>query len=153
MSRREIPDPSRRRFVTTAASAVAATTILPRHVLGGPGFVAPSDKVNVAVIGVGGQGRTNCRALMQQDDCQIIAIADVAEEWDLSPYYYGGMGGRGPVGAEIETHYAEKTPNYTCAAYEDFRPRPAHRDGQADAHGLPAGCPAARDCHRHRAGV
>jgi len=121
MSRRETPDPSRRRFIATTASAVAATTVLPRHVLGGQGFVAPSDKVNVAVIGVGGQGRTNCRALMQQDDCQIIALADVAEEWDLSPYYYGGKGGRGPVSAEIETHYAEKTPNYTCAVYEDFR--------------------------------
>jgi len=114
-------DPSRRHFMTTTASAVAAVTIVPRHVLGGPGFVAPSDKVNVGVIGVGGQGRTNCRALLQEDDCQIIAIADPAEEWDLSPYYYGGEAGRGPVKAEIEKAYAEKTPNYQCAEYEDFR--------------------------------
>jgi hypothetical protein len=46
---------SRRRFIATA-SAAAAVTIVPRHVLGGPGFVAPSDKVNVALIGAGGQG-------------------------------------------------------------------------------------------------
>ena len=121
MSREKTSAPSRRRFITTTASAVAATTILPRHVLGGPGFVAPSDKVNVAVIGVGGQGRTNCRALFQEDDCQIIAIADPAEEWDLSPYYYGGNAGRGPVRAEIEGHYSGKTPNYSCAEYQDFR--------------------------------
>jgi predicted dehydrogenase len=107
--------------MTTAASAAAAATILPRHVLGGPGFVAPSDKVNVAIIGVGGQGRTNARALFHEPDCQIIAIADCCEEWDLSPYYYGGKAGRGPVRKEIEDHYAEKTPDYRCAVYEDFR--------------------------------
>ncbi len=107
--------------MTSAASAVAAVTILPRHVLGGPGFVAPSDKVNVAIIGVGGQGRTNARALFQEDDCQVIAIADPCEEWDLSPYYYRGKAGRGPVKAEIEEHYRAKTPNSKCAVYEDFR--------------------------------
>ena len=46
-------------------------TIVPRHVLGGPGFVAPSDKVNVAIIGAGGQGRTTSRALFQEKDCQV----------------------------------------------------------------------------------
>jgi len=111
----------RRQFIATAASAAAAATILPRHVLGGPGFVAPSDKVNVAIIGVGGQGRTNTRALFQEPDCQVIALADVCEEWDLSPYYYGGKGGRGPVRQEIEDHYAAKTSNFKCAVYEDFR--------------------------------
>jgi len=110
----------RRRFVATAAAASAAT-ILPRHVLGGPGFVAPSDKVNVAVVGVGGQGRTNVRALLQEKDCQVVAIADPAEDWDLTSFYYGGHAGRGPVRAEIEAAYAERTPHHRCAAYEDFR--------------------------------
>jgi predicted dehydrogenase len=121
MSRKQSSGSSRREFITTTATAVAAVTIVPRHVLGGPGFVAPSDKVNVAVIGVGGQGRTNLRSLYQQDDCQVIALADPCEEWDLSPYYYGGKAGRGPVLEEIEKHYREKTPNYKCAVYEDFR--------------------------------
>jgi predicted dehydrogenase len=121
MSRRKSSRSSRREFLAGAASAVAAATILPRHVLGGPGFVAPSDKVNVGIIGVGGQGRTNARALFQQDDCQVIALADPCEEWDMSPYYYGGKAGRGPVRAEIEKTYAEKTPNFKCAVYEDFR--------------------------------
>jgi predicted dehydrogenase len=114
-------EPSRRHFLTAATTAAAGVTLLPRHVLGGPGFVAPSDKVNVAVIGVGGQGRTNVRALLHQDDCQIVALADPCEEWDLSPFYYGGKGGRGPVKAEIDKSYAEKAPGYSCAAYEDFR--------------------------------
>jgi predicted dehydrogenase len=61
------------------------------------------------------------RALFHEPDCQVIAIADPCEEWDLSPYYYGGKAGRGPVQAEIERSYREKTPSYACAAYEDFR--------------------------------
>jgi predicted dehydrogenase len=121
MTRQRASKSSRREFLTRAASAAAATTILPRHVLGGPGFVAPSDKVNVALIGAGGQGRTNARALFQEENCQIVAIADPSEQWDLSPYYYGGVAGRGPVRKEIEENYAAKTPNHGCAVYEDFR--------------------------------
>jgi predicted dehydrogenase len=120
MSRKETSKTTRRQFMTTA-SVAAAATILPRHVLGGPGFVAPSDKVNVAIIGVGGQGRTNLRSLFQESSCQVIAIADPCEEWDLTPYYYQGKAGRGPIKAEIEETYRAKTPNYTCNVYEDFR--------------------------------
>ena len=112
---------SRRHFIATTTAAAAGFTIVPRHVLGGPRFVAPSDKVNVALIGAGGQGRTNARALFEEPNCQIIALADPAEEWDLSGWYFGGKSGRGPVHAEIEKHYAGKTPNHSCAVYEDFR--------------------------------
>ncbi len=118
MPQQEIP--GRRRFAAAAAAATAAT-ILPRHVLGGPGFVAPSDTVNVAVIGVGGQGRTNVRALLAEKDCRVVAIADPAEDWDLTRFYFGGHAGRGPVRAEIEAAYAERAPGVRCAEYEDFR--------------------------------
>ena len=111
---------SRRQFLGTAAAA-AAFTIVPRHVLGGPRFVAPSEKVNIGVIGAGGQGRTNIRALFHEPDCQVIALADPAKEWDLSKFYYGGKGGRGPVKEEIEKKYAEGNPNFKCAEYSDFR--------------------------------
>ena len=115
------PTTTRREFISSTAAAAAAFTIVPRHVLGGPRFVAPSGKVNVAVIGVGGQGRTNARALMQEEDCQIIAVADPAASWDMSKWYYGGLAGRLPVKAEVEKHYAGMTPNFKCADYEDFR--------------------------------
>jgi predicted dehydrogenase len=112
---------SRRHFLKQTAFAVSALTLVPRHVLGGPRFVPPSEKINIAVVGVGGQGRTNATALMQNSDAQIIAVADPAERWNLDAFYYKGEGGRLPVKAEIEKHYAAKTPNFKCAAYEDFR--------------------------------
>jgi myo-inositol 2-dehydrogenase / D-chiro-inositol 1-dehydrogenase len=48
---------SRRRFISTGAAAAASLTIIPRRVLGGQGYVAPSDTLTKAVIGVGGMGR------------------------------------------------------------------------------------------------
>jgi predicted dehydrogenase len=110
----------RRQFVTAATAAVAAT-IVPRHVLGGSRFVPPSDRVNVAVIGVGGQGLHDTRGLLQEEDCQVVAIADPAEDWDLSRSYHGGRAGRGPARAEIEKAYAAQRPSYRCRVYEDFR--------------------------------
>ncbi|MCI0465122.1 MAG: Gfo/Idh/MocA family oxidoreductase [Gemmataceae bacterium] len=112
---------SRREFLKTGAVAAAAFTIVPRHVLGGREFVAPSDKVNVALVGAGGQGRTNARELFRLSDAQIVAVADPAESFSLEQFYYRGVGGRGPVQSEIEKHYAAKTPNFRCTAYEDFR--------------------------------
>ena len=44
-------NPTRRDVIRHAGFVAAATTIVPRHVLGGAGFVAPSERVNVAVIG------------------------------------------------------------------------------------------------------
>jgi predicted dehydrogenase len=115
------PPATRRRFLTATAATAAAATILPRRVLGGAGFVAPSDTVNVAIVGVGGQGLQNARALFHERDCRIVAIADPAEDWDLSTFYYGGRAGRGPARQEIERAYAERIPGHRCAVYEDFR--------------------------------
>ncbi len=111
---------TRRRFLQTTTGALAATIVAP-HVLGGARHVAPSDKVNIAVVGVGGQGRTNVRALFREDDAQVIAVADPIEEYSLEAFYYKDLGGRKPVRAEIEKHYAAATPNFRCAEYEDFR--------------------------------
>jgi len=112
---------TRRQFISTAAGAAAAFTIVPRRVLGGPRFVAPSEKVYVAIIGCGGQGRTNVRGLLGESDVQIVAIADPMEQADYSRYYYQGVAGRLPVKAEIEKHYAQQDPQFTCKDYVDFR--------------------------------
>ena len=46
---------NRRDFIKTSAIAAAAFMIVPRHVLGGKGFIAPSDRLTIASIGVGGK--------------------------------------------------------------------------------------------------
>ena len=56
---------TRREFLGDAAKAGAALSmfhIVPRHVLGGPGYTAPSALLNIGVIGVGGMGGGNAEA-------------------------------------------------------------------------------------------
>lgn len=112
---------NRRTFLTRSASALAGFTIVPRHVLGGARFVPPSEKVNVALVGAGGQGRINLQSLFPMADVQVIAVADPAESFSLEEFYYRGQGGRGPTRALVEKHYSARTPNFRCATYEDFR--------------------------------
>ena len=71
---------SRRGFLTRAAGTAVGFTVLPRYVLGNSGFTAPSEKLNVAVIGAGNQGMNNMRGLLECSDVQIIAVCDVAEK-------------------------------------------------------------------------
>jgi len=72
----------RRRFLTGAA-ATGAFTILPRYVLGGKGYAAPSDKLNVATIGAGGMGRNNTKNLADEN---IVALCDVDDERAAETY-------------------------------------------------------------------
>ena len=64
---------SRRDFMG-AAAAVTAFTIVPRSVLGGRRHIVPSEKVNIAGIGVGGQGGSDIHAISSQN---IVALCDV----------------------------------------------------------------------------
>ena len=64
---------SRRDFIKKSAATIAAFTIVPRFVLGGRGYVAPSDQLTKAVIGVGGMGRNH----FPYGDTRVVAICDV----------------------------------------------------------------------------
>ncbi len=64
---------TRREFVGAAAS-MTAFTIVPRHVLGGPGETPPSEKLNIACIGVGGKGFDDIRNVSGEN---IVAMCDV----------------------------------------------------------------------------
>jgi predicted dehydrogenase len=77
-------DSPRREFIRNAALAATAFMIVPRHVLGGAGYVAPSDTVNIAGIGVGGVGRGNLAALSSQN---LVALCDV--DWGYVDARYG----------------------------------------------------------------
>jgi hypothetical protein len=65
---------SRRAFLGTTAAAAAGFTILPSNVVSGLGYVPPSDKLNIAGVGVGGMGNANLKNLKSQN---IVAWADV----------------------------------------------------------------------------
>ncbi len=65
---------SRRQFLERTAVVTAGLTIVPSHVVSGLGHKAPSDKLNIAGIGIGGMGRTNLRHASTEN---IIALSDV----------------------------------------------------------------------------
>ncbi len=67
---------TRRKFVAGVTLAVASPMIVPRHVLGGVGFTAPSDTVNFALIGCGGQGKTDSGELVAGGQ-NMVALCDV----------------------------------------------------------------------------
>ena len=65
---------SRRSFLATTATAAAAITILPSNVVSGMGHKAPSDKLNIAGVGIGGMGFANLKHLQSEN---IVALCDV----------------------------------------------------------------------------
>lgn len=67
-----------RRSVLAGALGAFAFTIVPRHVLGGPGQIAPSEKPARAVIGCGGMGMGHVRSI--NTECPLLAVCDVDEQ-------------------------------------------------------------------------
>jgi hypothetical protein len=140
------PEMNRREFLESATASAAAVTIVPRHVLGGPNFVAPSDKINVGYIGIGTQGIREIGGLLGNPEIQIVAVCDPEKdgncylEWGKGqvrdtvrallekPAWREGNnhtpGGR-DVGRElVETYYANRRTSEKykgCSVYADFR--------------------------------
>jgi predicted dehydrogenase len=74
---------SRRTFLKGAAASVGAFTIIPRSVLGGQGQTSPSDKLNIAGVGVGGMGKSNLKACALEN---VVALCDVDDAY-AAPVY------------------------------------------------------------------
>lgn len=68
---------SRRNFIKSTALATTGFMIVPRHVLGGPGFLAPSDRLIVAGIGVGGKGESDIQSFAESGKAEIGFLCDV----------------------------------------------------------------------------
>ena len=66
---------TRRKFVADTGKIGLGVMIVPRHVLGGVGFQAPSDTINFAVVGFGGMGSENALELAKTEN--LVAFADV----------------------------------------------------------------------------
>ena len=70
-------DESRRDFIKTGAIAAAGFMIVPRHVLGGKGYVPPSDKLVIAGIGAGGKGESDLKNFHDSGKAEIAVLCDV----------------------------------------------------------------------------
>jgi len=146
------PSPStsnltRRRFLETAATAAIGFTIVPRHVLGGKNYIAPSDKITLAYIGCGTQGIRELLPILNNPSFQVVAVVDPnrdavgyrdwAKGWLLNeirtnikkPDWNPGGDNNIPGGREngksiVETFYANVRPELKysgCHAYADYR--------------------------------
>jgi len=136
----------RREFLGSATAASLAFTIIPRQILGGSGYVAPSDKLTLGYIGCGTQGLSELASLLPNPAVQIVAVCDPNKystnyvDWNhdrvrnnirkvlgdesWGEYIQGIPGGR-DVGQElVQKYYGKFTASGTykgCASYEDFR--------------------------------
>ncbi len=138
-------DINRRRFIGSAAAS-GAFTIVPRHVLGGTGYVPPSDKLTMAHIGMGTQGFRELESLLASPEIQIVAVCDPNRdsndyvEWGKNsirriirkllgnPTWQengtGCPGGREIGRQVVDAYYARQrgAANFkACTAYADFR--------------------------------
>jgi len=137
---------NRREFLGSAATASLAITIVPRQVLGGPGYVAPSDKLTLGYIGCGTQGMREMTSLISNPALQMVAVADPNKfttdyvDWSpndvrnairdaLQDKTWGekikGIPGGRDMGQEfINSYYAKSKDSGSykgCSSYTDFR--------------------------------
>jgi hypothetical protein len=137
---------SRRNFMKAGGAAAAAFSLVPRHVLGGPGHIAPSEKLTLAHIGCGTQALREMPGLLSTPEIQIVAVCDpVKEGRDYLDWSKDGLrseiasalgrpdwrrgepgipGGREVAKEVIELAYAREKGRETfkgCTAYADFR--------------------------------
>jgi hypothetical protein len=137
---------NRREFLGSAAAASLAFTVVPRQVLGGHGFVAPSDKITLGYIGCGTQGLREMTSLISNPALQIVAVCDPNKyttdyvDWSpnsirdsirsaLGDNSWGegikGIPGGRDIGREfVQKYYGKSQSSGTykgCTSYEDFR--------------------------------
>jgi predicted dehydrogenase len=137
---------NRRKFLSYAAGSAAAFTIVPRHVLGGAGQIAPSAKLTMALIGCGTQGLRETVDLLALPDVQFVAVCDPVKDghdyvdWSKDglradigralgqPQWRQGRpgipGGRDVAKEVLEIYYGKQRgrENFKgCTAYADFR--------------------------------
>ncbi|MCG3120636.1 MAG: Inositol 2-dehydrogenase/D-chiro-inositol 3-dehydrogenase [bacterium] len=103
---------NRRQFLKTAVGAMTAPYFIPAAVLGKNGAVAPSNRITVGCIGVGGMGTANLNSFLTKPNAQVLAVCDV----DLKHRHAA----RDLVNKAYD--------NQDCATYNDFRELLARED-------------------------
>ena len=98
-----MPKMNRRDFLATSAAAGAGFTIIPSSVLAGPGRRGANDKINHAIIGVGGMGSGHVGYVLNDPQARLVAVCDVRKSR-----------------REAQAARARKA-GHDCKAYLDFR--------------------------------
>jgi predicted dehydrogenase len=114
---------SRRRFMAGAGARAFAPTLSPASALG-KGRPAPSARLNVGFIGYGTMAYDNIGNFLNNDQVQVVSVADCNQESGLYGYRAERLGGREPCRRRVNEFYAKKLnkPDYSgCNAYADFR--------------------------------
>ena len=75
--KKTVPTSATRRDFIKKSAVISSFYFVPRHVLGGPGYIAPSDQINLAAIGAGGKGRSDIRNASQGGKERVVALCDV----------------------------------------------------------------------------
>jgi predicted dehydrogenase len=121
---------NRRTFLKNATTTtLALPTLIRSSALGKAGSTAPSERVTMGFIGVGGMGTNDMRAFLAQSDVQVLAVCDPVKASDEYGHWYkkgwnGPWFGREPAAKIVEDDYAHKANSGQykgCAAYVDFR--------------------------------
>ena len=126
---------TRRRFLKTSAAtagAVCAASVVPASVFGAN---APSNRINVGLIGCGHQSQRIVPSFLVHEDMQMVAVCDVNRS-GLGYYYPDQVLGRETAQRWVNEHYAEKTRSGKfngCDTYADFRELLARPDIDAVA--------------------
>jgi len=115
---------TRRRFVQSAATAIAMPMIVPSSVLGET-RTTPGNRINLGIIGLGSMGTGHLKFLLQREEVQVVAICDLHDRHhrDMQAGESDPLG-RDPAKQLIEEHYAKASGkgSYTgCDTYSDFR--------------------------------
>jgi hypothetical protein len=124
--------PTRREFLRTAATVLVAPMVLPSSVFGKD---APSNRINLGVIGCGNQSTVDLPEWLKNDDCQIVTVCDV----NRASFGYRSEKqflGREPQRDFVNQAYAKKTGKDSfkgCDACSDFREVLARKDVDAVA--------------------
>jgi len=120
----------RRTFLKkAAATTLALPTLVRSSALGKTGTVAPSERITMGFIGLGGMGTNNMRAFLAHNDVQVRAVCDVVKASNQYGHWYkkgwnGAWFGREPARQIVDDHYGRRTASGVakdCGAYVDFR--------------------------------
>ncbi|EEF61356.1 Gfo/Idh/MocA family protein [Pedosphaera parvula] len=103
---------TRRKFLGFAGAALAFPTIIPGRALGLENSPAPSQRINLGLVGCGNMGTANSKAFLGLKDCQVVAACDVDKQHLKKMVNL------------VNKHYQNKD----CKAYHDFRELMARTD-------------------------